>query len=76
MMEISLLNLYGWAMTHNNTIIINHNNNNHDNTKCCILEVDLQFPEQLHNLHNDYPLIPEKIDVKENTIRLLQKDCN
>ena len=21
----------------------------------CILEVDLDYPEQLHNLHNDYP---------------------
>ena len=25
----------------------------------CILEVDLDYPEDLHNLNNDYPLAPE-----------------
>ena len=25
----------------------------------CFLEVDLEYPEQLHNLHNDYPLALE-----------------
>ena len=28
-----------------------------------ILEVDLEYPESLHNLHNNYPLAPEKIIV-------------
>ena len=28
-----------------------------------ILEVDLEYPHSLHNLHNDYPLSPEKIEV-------------
>ena len=27
----------------------------------CFLEVDLEYPEQLHNLHNDCPLAPECI---------------
>ena len=27
----------------------------------CILEVDLEYPKELHNLHNDYPLAPEQI---------------
>ena len=25
------------------------------------LEVDLEYPDQLHKLHNDYPLSPEKL---------------
>ena len=24
------------------------------------LEVDLEYPKELHELHNDYPLAPEK----------------
>ena len=26
----------------------------------CILEVDLKYPNELHELHNDYPLAPKK----------------
>ena len=29
----------------------------------CILEVDLEYPKSLHDLHNDYPLAPESIKV-------------
>ena len=28
-----------------------------------ILKVDLEYPDELHELHNDYPLAPEKIAV-------------
>ena len=31
-----------------------------DSKKGLILEVDLEYPPELHNLHNDYPLLPEK----------------
>ena len=31
----------------------------------CILEVDLEYPENLHELHNDYPLAPEQIMVNK-----------
>ena len=27
----------------------------------CILEVDLGYPKELHDLHNDYPLAPERL---------------
>ena len=28
-----------------------------------ILEVDFEYPDEWHNLHNDYPLAPEKLKV-------------
>ena len=28
-----------------------------------ILEVDLEYLEELHVLHNDYPLVPEKLAI-------------
>ena len=37
----------------------------------CILEVDLEYPEELHDLHNDYPLAPERIMCKNNVEKLI-----
>ena len=28
------------------------------------LEIDLEYPQELHGIHNDYPLAPEKINTK------------
>ena len=30
----------------------------------CTLVVDLEYPEQVHNLHNDYYLAPERVKIK------------
>ena len=31
-----------------------------------ILEVGLEYPDELHNLRNDYPLAPEKPEITQN----------
>ena len=28
-----------------------------------ILDIDLEYPQKLHDIHNDYPLAPEKINI-------------
>ena len=37
----------------------------------CILEVDLEYPEKLHDLHNDYPLCPERVECKNKVEKLI-----
>ena len=37
-----------------------------------LLEVDLEYPDELHKLHNDYPLAPEKLAVSGD---MLSKYC-
>ena len=37
-----------------------------------ILEVDLEYPIELQDLHNDYPLTPEKLEINQN---MLSKYC-
>ena len=36
------------------------------------LEVDLEYPAELHELHNDYPLAPEKLAISSD---MLSKYC-
>ena len=38
-----------------------------------ILEVDLEYPSELHDLHNDYPLAPEKLEIIQS---MLSKYCS
>ena len=37
----------------------------------CILEVDLEYPENLHDLHNDYPFCPERVKYKNGVEKLI-----
>ena len=37
----------------------------------CILEVDLEYPKELHDLHNDYPSAPERVMCKNNVEELI-----
>ena len=36
----------------------------------CFLEVDLEYTEDLHDLHNDYPLAPDRVKI-ENIEKLI-----
>ena len=67
-------NLYGWAMsqplptgefdrlTEQEIAALDVTDVTDDNEKGYILEVDLQYPTELHDLH-DYPLVPEKMKI-------------
>ena len=37
----------------------------------CILEVDLEYPEDLHDLHNDYPFCPERVKCENGVEKLI-----
>ena len=71
-------NLYGWAMSQPlpcsgfKWLTQNDRKNGKfksKNGKGWILEVDLEYPKELHELHNDYPLAPEK-NVSEKRMAL------
>ena len=39
---------------------------NEDSDKGYILEIDVEYPKNLYNLHSDFPFLPEKIKTKLN----------
>ena len=43
-----------------------------DSKKAVILEVDMEYQQELHDLHNDYPLAPEKMSNKRYVIPILR----
>ena len=62
-------NLYGWAMskplpTHGFKWMKKNELETWEKHSC-ILEVDLVYRQSLHDLHNDYPLAPEQIEVNK-----------
>ena len=72
-MYLDANNLYGWAMSQplpyrnfrwveSNNVIPKQKGIGH------IYEVDLEYPEELHDLHNDYPCAPEKIKVTDDML--------
>ena len=62
-------NLYGWPMskplpTHGFEWMESSELENWRNYSC-ILEFGLEYPKELHDLHNDYPLAPKQIEVNK-----------
>ena len=79
-MYLDANNLYGWAMSqklptgkfkwgNEKTFDLD----NYKGEKGCIIECDLEYPENLHDKHNMYPLAPEKLLVNED---MLSPYCN
>ena len=60
-------NLYGWAMSEplpiNGFAWMKEAELKNWKEHPCILEVDLEYPLELHDLHDDYPLAPEKVKI-------------
>ena len=60
-------NLYGWAMSKPlpTSGFEWMTDDEFDDWKhlSCFLEVDLEYPEDLHGLHNDYPLAPKRVTI-------------
>ena len=79
-MYLDANNLYGWAMSQylpkdgfrwltENELKKGKNLYDYENSKKgAILEVDLEYPKHLHDLHNDYPCGAEKIKVKNKML--------
>ena len=82
LMYLDANNLYGCAMseklpTHGFKWLTDgemekiYENRHNLNKMPCILEVDLEYPENLHDRHNDYPLCPEKVKCKNGVEKLI-----
>ena len=77
-MYLDANNLYDWAVSQylptgnfkcNKEIKkINLGKYKADGKKGLILEVDLEYPQELHDLHNDYPVCPEKVKVSNDML--------
>ena len=81
---LDMNNLYGWTMSEYLPYGGSKQLKNIDNFDIMsisdrspigyILEVDLEYPDELHELHNDFPLAPEKLIVSSDMLsRYCQK---
>ena len=77
LMYLDANNLYGWAMSQpppfkdskwEDPEGLDLNKYDENSKKGIISEVDLEYPEELHDLHNDYPCAPEKIVVTDDML--------
>ena len=84
LMYLDANNLYGWAMSkklpiHSFKWLTDKEIKNLFKVQVvqfwertpCILEVDLTYPEELHDLHNDYPLCPERVECDKGVKKLI-----
>ena len=39
-----------------------------NSSKGCVLEIDLEYPKELRELHNDYPLAPDNLEIKREML--------
>ncbi|KAL9959301.1 hypothetical protein ACROYT_G032614 [Oculina patagonica] len=79
-MYLDANNLYGWSMsqylptgrfkwlTQKQIDDINLAKYKEDSKKGLILEVDLEYNKELHDIHNDYPIGPEKVKVTKDML--------
>ncbi len=60
-------NLYGWAMRHRLPVRdfrwMSEDELENWESKPCILEVNLEYPKELHDFHSEYSLAPEKLQI-------------
>ena len=79
-------NVYGWAMSQylpysgfnwlnkkKKFDRFNVNSISENNSHGYILKFDLEYPDKLHELHNDYSLAPEKLEISRS---ILSKYCS
>ena len=55
-------------LTHDEICSVDVNNIWEDNPEGCILQVNLKYPEELHDSRYDYPLVPGKIGINESIL--------
>ena len=76
---LDINNFYGWGMSDylpysgfkwlKNVDNLDVNLISENSSIGYILEVELEYPDELHELHNNYPLVPEKLAIVYDMLR-------